>query len=146
MPLVTVTFVDSRNRRTRKTYEIESQADLATYGTTVQQLIDDLELVSDLGVERVDLIIPAIGTGHAAVDPSNVDVGATFSGYLSSGNGKKGSHKLPGVKDTFVQSDGSINLAGVGMGAYLSHFLTAGDFMISDGETVESWINGTLDK
>lgn len=145
MPIVSVTLGDAYGRTTSKRFEIATQADLAAYSASAAALITDLEAVMDLGVRRVDLLIEIPGQESDPVALSNVDRGATFSGYLTSGNGKKGSLKLPGITLSLVNSDGSVPLTGA-IATYLGNFEAAGDYLISDGETVDSWIAGVLDK
>lgn len=145
MPKLSVTLVDAFGRLTTKIVEVEEQALLADYVTIVGAFITALEGVTDLGVQRVDLIIPQTGHTSAAADGSNVDVGGTFSGLLAGGEGKRASHKVPGIQTALVDADGSISLIGA-VDTYLAQFLTAGDLMLSDGETMESWDRGILDR
>lgn len=145
MPLVSVTLVDAFGRTTNRRYEIEEQIDLATYATVISDYVADLVAVTDLGVVKVDLILPQLGLESAAQLDANVDVGATFSGWLAGGEGKKASIKLPGVAMVNVNPDGSVPITGV-IEEWLGNFETGGVFMLSDGETIESWIAGSLDR
>jgi len=146
MPQLSLTLVDSFNRTTKKLIEVETQADLATYLGLAQGIVDDLEDVTDLGVSRVDLILDAAGTGFAATAGSNIDTGGTIQGYVASGNGKKASTKIPGVKLSLVDADGDLDLADAALAAWLDNFETAGACRLSDGETIDAWIGGHLDK
>lgn len=145
MPILSVTLRDAFGRTTNKRFEIEEQALLADYSSVIAAFIPTLEAVTDLGVAKVDLLLPQEGYESTPAAGSNVDVGATFSGLLAAGNGKKGSVKLPGVTLSLVDPDGSVPITGA-TGTWLANFETAGDFMISDGETVDSWVRGLLDK
>lgn len=146
MPQLSLTMVDSYNRTTKKLIEVETQADLATYLGLAQGIVDDLEEITDLGVSRVDLILDAAGTGFAATAGSNIDTGGTVQGYVASGNGKKASTKIPGIKPALVDADGDLILTDQGLEAYLQNFETAGACRLSDGETISTWIGGHLDK
>lgn len=146
MPWISLTMVDAYERTTKKLLELEPQADLATYGTVIQGIVDDIENASDLGVTRVDLILDAIATGHSAQAGSNVDVGGTMQCYTAAGNGKKASFKLPGIKAAFIENDGSIDIEDPVIEALLDNFLAAGVLRLSDGEVAASWIGGHLDR
>ncbi|WP_462273669.1 hypothetical protein [Methanohalophilus sp.] len=124
---------------------MEEQVDLAAYGLAVSNFIALLGAVTDLGIVKVDLILAQDGYESLAGAGSNVDVGATFSGLLAAGNGKRASIKLPGITASFVDPDASVPIVG-DIAAWLAEFETAGPMMLSDGETVETWVRGTLDK
>lgn len=143
--LLTVSLIDSRGRTTKRRYEITEQADLAAYIAVCSSLIGALQAVTDLGLTRADMIITHPTEGWAAVADSNVDVGATFSGLIEEGNGAKASHKVPGVKMSLVGGDGSIALTGV-VATYLAEFEDGEDFTLSNGDQIETWLKGSLDK
>ena len=145
MPKVTMSLTDSYGRTARKTVEIDEQLSLADYITATQSYVNALQAVTDLGLVRADLIVEGIVSGFAAVAGANVDTGATFSGWIQDGDGKKASHKVPGIKPALVSADGSIALTGA-VGTYLTEFENGEDFLLSDGEQISSWIKGSLDK
>lgn len=145
MPILTLTMVDAYGRQTNRRYEMETQVDILTYQGVSDAFVAALQAVTDLGLVRADLILQSISSGFAVTAGANVDVGATFSGYLAAGGGKKASMRLPGVKASLVDPDGSVPIAGV-TATWLAEFETAGDFQLSDGETIDSWIRGALDK
>jgi len=124
---------------------MKSQVDLIGYIAVAGAFGTALEAVTDLGLVRADLIIESIADPFDVTAGANVDVGATFVGYIQDGNGKKASHKLPGVKDAFRDGTGGIPITGA-IQTYLNQFLTAGDWRLSDGQTIASWIKGKLDK
>lgn len=148
MPKLTVTMADSRGRLTRRTFEIVTKPTLVDYTTLATAFIADLQAVTDLGVIRCDLMLDAFVPGFAATDPSNVDVGATFSGYIYDGNGKKASLKIPGIKNAKVAGDGTVPLVDADVADLLNYWVDATPYelLISDGEHIDSWIRGTLDK
>lgn len=143
---LSLTYVDDYGRTTKRIVEIESQALLTDYETKAAAYVTAVTPMTDLGLVRVDLVLQAIATGFAVSADANVDVGATFSGILAAANGKKASHKLPGIKDALVEADGSVDIANVTVKAYIDQFLTAGDYMLSDGQTIETWLRGSLDR
>ena len=143
--LLTLTLIDSRGRPTKRRYEITQQADLAAYIAVCATLIGALEDITDLGLARADMIIMHPTEGWVAGEDSNIDVGATFSGLIHEGNGAKASHKVPGFKMSLVGGDGSIALTGV-VATYLGEFLDGEDFTLSNGDQIDSWLKGVLDK
>jgi hypothetical protein len=146
MPFLSLTLIDDYGRTTKKLVEMSDQVDLATYTSVAAGYITELQAVTDLGVVRADLIIDAITAGFAVTAGANIDVGATFTGLISSGNGKKASLKLPGVKPGKVSADGTIDVAEADIEDWLELYGALGDFELSDGETVATWLRGTLDK
>jgi hypothetical protein len=146
MAFLSLSMIDSFGRTTKKLVELETQVDLAAYQAAAVAYLAALQAVTDLGVVRADLIIDAISAGFAVTAGANVDVGATFSGLITDGNGKKASLKLPGIKLSLVDADGSVDVEDVTVAAWLAQYLAAGAFMLSDGETIASWLAGILDK
>jgi len=145
MPAISVTLRDAYGREKRKLYGLETQVDLAAYNAVVAALMAAIAGVSDLGIVRCELVIGPYGVTDP-VAGSNVDVGATFQALLEGAEGKKASHKLPGIKAAKVAADGTIDIADEDVAEYLALFETAGPLTLSDGETVDTWLKGTLDK
>lgn len=148
MPKLSVTLVDSYGRYTRKLFELQEQAVYGDLETVVNTFLGALEDVTDLGLVRADIIMDGYGTPWSAQAESNIDVGGTVVGFIYDGNGKKGVTKVPGIKYAFVREDGSLDLSAVDLAAYLSWWehATPWDLELSDGEHIESWISGVLDK
>lgn len=146
MPILSVALVDSYQRETRKLFEMETQADLATYLATAAAFLTDLLAVTQLGLVRADIIIPSGVAGSAPAAGSNVDDGVTISGYSTDGNGAKASVKIPGPETAYINADGTVDVENVALAEYLAHFEAAGAFTVSDGETIASWIRGQLDR
>jgi hypothetical protein len=143
---LSLTLVDAYGRTTKRIIGMEDQALLADYETAAAALLTDLAAVSDLGVVKADLIINV--SGAEQTDPvagANVDVGGTFSGWIALGDGKKASLKVPGIKPALVSADGTIPIVD-DVADYLANWETTGDFNLSDGEQIDSWIRGALDK
>lgn len=149
MAYASFSFQDSYGRRTTKRIELQPQTLLADYETVLTAMVGHLDAVTDLALVRVDLTFDGIVSGFAEDATCNVDVGGTFSGTINGGNGKKASFKLPGVKSSFVQSDGSILVSeGDAIQTLLSWF-EDGQLeyaYLSDGEEIDTWLKGSLDK
>jgi len=145
MPYLSVSMIDSMGRTTKRTYEMDTQATLADYITAATSFVGALEDVTDLGAIRVDLVITALVEGFDVTEGANVDVGATFSGLIEGGNGKRASMKVPAIKASLVNADASVPITGV-VAAFLGEFEDGEDFKLSDGEQISSWLKGTLDR
>lgn len=144
---LSLTFEDSYGRRTRKLVEMEHQALHADQVAVAVAFSTALEAVTDLGLVRADIIYQAVDEGFDPTAGSNIDVGGTFSGVLYDANGEKASFKIPGIKAALVDPDGSIPLTGA-VGTALAFFVngTPFDLYLSDGETIDHWLAGSLDK
>jgi hypothetical protein len=143
--ILSLTLGDDYGRTTTRKYEIDEQVDLTAYAAVITSFLAALQAATDLSCVRADLVLPGFGTGWAVTAGANVDVGATFSGYIEGGDGKKASIKLPGIKASLVDPDGSVPLTGA-TATWLTEFEDGEDFMLSDGEQIDSWIRGTLDR
>jgi len=145
--LLSLTMQDSYGRQTRRIIEVERPATIELLVVAAGTISTALEAVTDLQLVRADWIIQAVDAGFAGQEGSNVDVGGTISGLLTDGNGKKASLKIAGIKTSFVQGDGSLDLADEDLAAYLALFESDGGIAsLSDGEQIASWIKGSLDK
>ena len=144
-PLLSLTLADSYGRQTTKIVEMRDMLLHVDQVAEAVQYIADLEDVTDLGVVRADIIYRGVSEGFDPQAGANVDTGATFTGYLLAGNGKKGSVKVPGIKPALVSADGTIQITGV-VATFLENYEESDNLFMSDGEQVESWISGRLDK
>lgn len=143
---LSVTLIDAYGRTTHRVYGMEDQTLLADYTTAAAAFLTALGNVCDLGIVRADFLINVPGIeATAATAGSNVDVGGTFSGLIVDGNGKKASAKVPAIKPALVAADGSIAISGA-TATYLAEFEEDADFNLSDGEQIDSWIRGALDR
>ena len=141
-----LTFVDSRGRTTVRRLEVEDQTLLATYQSLAASLMTEYEALTDLGLLRMDLVL-SMGETFTVTADSNIDVGATFSGFVDGEGTKKASLKVPGIKMALVEGDGTIKLDTAAIDAWLDRYLASGgDLLLSDGEQIGSWIKGSLDK
>jgi len=139
------TMVDAYGRTTHRVYGMEDQALLADYVIAAGAFLTALEAVTDLGLVRADFIIPLASPEWGVIAGANVDTGATASGWISLGGGKKASMKMPGIKAALVAADGSVAVSGA-VATFLGEFEDAEDFNLSDGEQIETWIRAALDR
>lgn len=144
---LSVRMGDAYGRTTNRVYGMETQTLLADYVTAYGAFFTALAAVTDLSMIKSDLIIPVVGEDWTATAGVNLDTGATASGWLDSGTGKKASLKIPGIKPALVSADGTVAITGA-VATFLDEFISTGDFNLSDGEQVEvaGWIRATLDR
>lgn len=141
---LSITMDDAYGRTTKRVYGMETQTLLADYVFSAAAFATALAAVTDLGLVKMNLIIPVTGEEFAETAGANVDVGATASGWIDSGM-KKASLKVPGIKASLVAADGSVAITGV-VATFLALFEDAADFNLSDGEQIEDWIRAALDR
>lgn len=146
---LSLTLLDGYGRTTTKRLEFQDNLLLADYVLDANAIMTDLAAITDLQIVRAAMVLTD-GLSLPETDPagSNVDVGATFTGLVTDGMGKRASAKVPGIKMALVGTSGIIDPENVDVAAYLGHFEAAGenDFYLSDGETIEEWVTGSLDK
>lgn len=141
---LSVTMDDAYGRTTTRVYGMEDEALLATLQTSAATFLTALQAVTDLGCVKANFIIPVTSPEFAETAGANVDVGATASGWITAGM-KKASMKIPGIKPALVGSDGSVAITGV-TATWLASFESAGEFNLSDGEQIDTWIRAALDR
>lgn len=147
MPYLSMTYEDDYGRTTKRLVQIESEALLADYVAVAAVFGAAVEKVTDLGLVRMDLIIPMTAEGFAVTAGGNLDVGATFVGWTDATPPHKAVTKLPGIKATYVAGDGTIDIANADIEDYLEQFIEAsGEALLSDGEHITAWLRGTLDR
>lgn len=141
---LSVTMDDAYGRTTTRVYGMEPEALLADILVNVGAFLTALEAVTDLGCVKASVIIPVVAPEWTETAGANVDTGATFSGWVDEGQ-KKASLKIPGIKPALVAADGSVADSGA-TATFLNEFEDAADFNLSDGEQIETWIRGALDR
>lgn len=139
-----VTMDDDHGRITHKVFGMEEETTLAQMQTDAAELLAALEAVTDLGCVRARISFEVTNPTWAEQTDANIDTGGTFSGWVDAGQ-KKASMKVPGIKYALVGSDGSIAITGA-TATFLALFEDADVFNLSDGEQIETWIRGSLDK
>ncbi len=139
-----VTLDDAYGRTTSRVYGMEEVATLAQMQTDAAELLTALEAVSDLGCVKARISFEVTDPAYAETAGANIDVGGTLSGWVDAGQ-KKASLKIPSIKPALVSADGSIAIAAA-TATFAALFEDADVFNLSDGEQIETWIRGTLDK
>lgn len=141
---LSVTFDDAYGRTTTRVYGMEDEALLVDIQTNVANFLTAMEAVTDLGCVKATILIPATSPEWDEIALASVDRGGTFSGWVTAGM-KKASIKVPGIKLALVAADGSIADSGA-TALWLDEFEEGADFNLSDGEQIEAWIRGSLDR
>jgi len=145
---LSLTMTDSEQRRKTKLVQMEVQALHADQVNVATAFLTALEKITDLGVERADIIYKGVTAGFDPTAGSNIDVGATFTGVLYDADGKKAALKIPGIKDALRDGVGGIPITHADVEDVLEFFVQATpfDLLISDGQTIDHWVRGRLDK
>jgi hypothetical protein len=138
---VGIEMVDDYGRTTSRRFTV-TDALMADALTSVGGLITDFLDVSDLGTMKHDIALRTVAT-NAAQTGANKDVGGTLHCVLD--NAKMYPLKIPGIKDTMLNPDGSIDIADAAIIAYVANFLTGGKFRVSEGNYVTEILYGELD-
>lgn len=144
MPIVAqLRMRDAFSRYTSKQLETETDV-LATAQSAVSSFLAELNPCTDLTVEYVTYSFKDATQTIAGEASSNVDVGATFRGRVTSG--EIAVVKIPGFPLSKVGANGYIDLTDSDVAALLDNWEGAGAFTLSDGEVIAEWIDGQLDK
>ena len=138
---VSVKLVDSYGRTTTRQFQT-TETVLATALTTVATFMGTLQAVSALGNQKEDISVTTVDV-DAATALSNKDIGATLHCVLD--NGKGYALKIPGVKDSMINVDGSVKLDDAAIIAYVANFKSGGKFTVSEGNLIASVAYGELD-
>lgn len=142
-----ITLRDSRGRTTTRRYGLKEATAADDAEADALALAALLVAVTKLGLCNVHLIWDCDATATAPTSPSNIDEGATISGWITEFQ-KKAALKLPSLKDALFNSDGTLKLTDVDVAALIDDFCVGGNSTLSDGEqwAVAGEIKGTLDK
>lgn len=139
-----LTLDDAYGRTTARSFGMEEETTLAQMQTDAAALLAALEAVTDLGCVKATISFEVTSPEFAETAGANVDVGATFSGWIDAGL-KKASMKIPGIKPALVAADGSVAISGA-TATFLALFESAAVYNLSDGEQIDTWIRGALDR
>lgn len=126
-----------KEMETRVTVLADAQADVTAF-------LALLDPCTDLEVASVTYSFRDSTQQIAGVAGSNRDIGATFEGLNQ--DGETVILKIPGFPAAKVGAQRAIDLTDLDVAAMLADYETAGNFYLSDGEIVDSWVKGTLDK
>jgi len=144
----TVTLIDADMRTTTRRFQLVEGAVPADALTDMTTFITALKAVTNCGVIKATLLVPLDPTPTAGAAGSNVDAGATVSGWITQYL-KKGTVKWPDPDAGARKGDGSINLLDTDVATFLELFEATGGIMqVSDAEVImeDGWIKGKLDR
>lgn len=146
LPSVSLTLLDKQGYTTTKRFELVA-GECADLLVVAAALATDLAAVSECQVIKATMLVEVPGAPFGAVGAAAyVDKGCTITGWVDGVPGKKASVKIPSPESTFVDTDGTIKIGEALMVTFLAHFLDGGDALLSDGEDIDSWIGGKVDK
>jgi hypothetical protein len=143
-----VVFIDEKKRTTTRVFELVEASVPADAITDIGAFVTAVKAVTNCGVIKCTLHIPVDPTATAGAVGSNIDAGATVTGWVTEYL-KKATLKWPDPDATAKDVDGSIDLTDAGVIAFLALFEAAGGICkLSDGETIATgkWIKGKLDR
>lgn len=140
--VISLTAIDAYGRTTSKRFE-NNRATIADAVTDAGTLVTAWQAVSDLGITKYE-IAQATAQSVSAQAGSNLDTGGTV--HVSLDNSKLYAIKIPGIKASLINTDGSIDLADEDLIAYVAQFLTGGHLRMSEGNYVTGMRYGELDK
>ena len=144
----TVTLIDADMRTTTRRFQLVEGSVPADAVTAIGTFITALKAVTNCGVVKATLLVPVDPTPTAGASGSNVDAGATVTGWITQYL-KKGTVKWPDPDSGARNGDGSIKLADTHVAAFLELFEATGGIMqVSDAEVIMEggWIKGKLDR
>jgi len=144
----TVTLIDADKRTTTRRFQLVEATTHADAVTDIQTFVAALKAVTNCGVVKATLLVPVDPTPTAGASGSNIDAGATVTGWITEYL-KKGTVKWPDPDSTARKGDGTIDLADAGVAAFLELFEATGGIMqVSDAEVImeNGWIKGKLDR
>jgi len=75
---------------------------------------------------------------------ANRDEGVTFQ--MRKIDNFLGNIKVPGPINAIFNLDGTVDLTNAAVAAFISNFLSGGDFTFDDGEQASAVVKGSLDK
>lgn len=143
---ISVKFIDAYGRTSTKRLELTTEV-VATAITDAVLVAEALETCTDCGLLACTVLFDAAVTPTAATAGGNLDAGASIQGLLTGTPAKYATLKIPAPLAAYVNGDGTIDLENVTLAAFLDYYTEATIKLdISDGETVDSWVRGTLDR
>jgi hypothetical protein len=143
-----VTLIDADMRTTTRIFQLVENTTPADAITDIGTFIPALKAVTNCGVIKCTLMVPVDPTPTAGAAGSNIDAGATVTGWVNLYT-KKATVKWPDPDADARAGDGSIVLAETNVATFLELFESTGGIMqVSDGEVIleDGWIKGKLDR
>lgn len=145
MPTYDVRFemLDAYNRRASKTFQTVDLADEAAALAAAAGLATDLANLTELDILAYNVSQRVVYTDTVTAG-ANRDEGVTFT--LRKVDNYNDDLKVPGPINAIFDANGNVDPVNAAVAAFISNFLTGGDFTFSDGEQATALVKGTLDK
>lgn len=138
----TVSLVDGYNRSSSKRFEGVATV-LATAIANASGMVADFLAVSDMGTV-IDTFSSQQVNSNAPTAGANVDAGGTL--HLRLDNGKMYAMKIPAIKPSLVNPDGSIKIDDTAITDWVANFEIGGAYRVSEGNYVTAILYGELDR
>lgn len=140
---INLVFEDSLGRRKRKRIEMV-QTDLSLVEADANVIVAAFEAATKGIVREYSVVGEYFVPGPASA--SNVDTGVTMSAQLS-GRPEKAAFKWPMPEDAYILPGGIVDTSNVLVTDIQALFQAGtGICLLSDGESIEGFYSGTLDK
>lgn len=141
--LFTVNAVDGAGRSYSKEFEFAT-TDYATALAAAPAVLERYANVTTGGIKSARFTIPYSVTPTSPDPAANRDEGFTFSAFLDTALGKRGSLKIKAIDKSHLAENDVVDLSDAKIAAFLALW-TGGTLYLSDGEAVDEFIRGTLD-
>jgi hypothetical protein len=118
--------------------------DFASVRSAMITFVNEYQALTQAEVLRWTLAEEIAFTGTLTAG-ANLDTGLTITAAIGGGGSKKGTIKIPATKTAFINADGSLDLTHIDIQLFEAEF-TTGLVLISDGEVVDDFLSGRLDR
>ncbi len=141
---LTVGMIDDYNRKTTKRFEsVATMADFPAALAAAATLITDLGNIGEARILWYEVGQRTIYTDSVTVG-ANIDEGVTFT--IEKEDNNNAPLHLPAPINAIFDGDGNVILTDTAVTAFISHFLTGGNWTFNDGEQGNRLVRGKLDK
>jgi len=138
-----VELVDAFNRNTAKRFAMN--AGVTTFAlaqTAATDLLTDLEAVTEARILAYTISERTVYT-DSVTSGANRDEGVTLS--VRKEDSRKDVLRIPAPVKSFVNPDSTVDITATPIVNYTDNFLAAGEFTLSDGESIAEVLSGVLD-
>jgi len=146
MPVYTTSFelVDAYGRPASKSWEtVATMADETAALAAAAALAADVANLTELEILAYKVSQRVVYTDSVDAG-ANRDEGVTFQ--MRKIDNFLGNIKVPGPINAIFNLDGTVDLTNAAVAAFISNFLSGGDFTFDDGEQASAVVKGSLDK
>lgn len=142
--LVTFDMVDAYQRSARKSWHtVDTIADETAALAAAAALATDLANLTELDILAYTISQRVVYTDTVTAG-ANRDEGVTFT--MRKVDNYKDDIKVPGPINSIFDAEGKVIITDAAVAAFVSNFLTGGDFVFSDDEQAIAILYGSLDK